>query len=245
MKRAVDRSTIERLQKEILRLQTPLQQTDHPPSIIGLGNIEAAFPGGVFPTGTTHELISFNAEEAAATHGFMAVILSKLMQTDGCCIWIGARRTLFPPALSYFGIKPDRIVFIEAKRGKDRLWVLEEALKCDALVSVVAEISELGFDESRRLQLAVERSRVTGFVHRNQSKQGNATACNSRWKITPLPSETPDNMPGLGFPRWNVQLLKVRNGQPGAWQVQCTPQGLEYISKQESIIPPFEEQQIA
>jgi protein ImuA len=27
-------------------------------------------------------------------------------------------------------------------------------------------------------------------------------------------------MPGVGFPRWNVELLKVRNGQPGNWQVE-------------------------
>jgi protein ImuA len=27
-------------------------------------------------------------------------------------------------------------------------------------------------------------------------------------------------MPGVGFPRWNVQLLKVRNGKPGAWQLE-------------------------
>jgi protein ImuA len=27
-------------------------------------------------------------------------------------------------------------------------------------------------------------------------------------------------MPGVGFPRWNVELLKVRNGKPGAWQIE-------------------------
>jgi protein ImuA len=27
-------------------------------------------------------------------------------------------------------------------------------------------------------------------------------------------------MPGVGFPRWTVELLKVRNGNPGTWQME-------------------------
>jgi protein ImuA len=27
-------------------------------------------------------------------------------------------------------------------------------------------------------------------------------------------------LPGVGFPKWNVELLKVRNGKPGSWQVE-------------------------
>jgi len=35
-----------------------------------------------------------------------------------------------------------------------------------------------------------------------------------------LPGEPVDGLPGLGFPRWQVELLKVRNGQPGSWVVE-------------------------
>ena len=27
-------------------------------------------------------------------------------------------------------------------------------------------------------------------------------------------------MPGVGFPRWNVELLKVRNGKPCTWELE-------------------------
>jgi hypothetical protein len=37
----------------------------------------------------------------------------------------------------------------------------------------------------------------------------------TRWKITALPSELPDRMTGVGFPGWNVELLKVRNDKHG------------------------------
>jgi protein ImuA len=27
-------------------------------------------------------------------------------------------------------------------------------------------------------------------------------------------------MPGVGFPKWNIELLKVRNGKPGSWELE-------------------------
>jgi protein ImuA len=36
-------------------------------------------------------------------------------------------------------------------------------------------------------------------------------------------------MPGLGFARWNVELLKVRNGKPGSWQIEWGPTGFRTI----------------
>jgi len=77
----------------------------------------------------------------------------------------------------------------------------------------------LGFTESRRLQLAVEKSGVTGFIHRQSPKTQNSVACTTRWKISPAQSYTQDDLPGVGHPVWNVELVKVRNGRPDSWQV--------------------------
>ncbi|HEY4206229.1 MAG TPA: hypothetical protein VGM31_05445, partial [Puia sp.] len=27
-------------------------------------------------------------------------------------------------------------------------------------------------------------------------------------------------MPGVGFPRWNIELSRIRNGHPGSWVVE-------------------------
>jgi protein ImuA len=150
----------------------------------------------------------------------MAALLGSLMQSRGACLWISTKRTIFPPALKAFGIAPERIIFVDLVREKEALWAVEEALKCEALAAVVGEISALSFAESRRLQLAVEHSRVTGFIHRYRPRSEHPLACVSRWQIMPLASSPEEGMPGLGFPRWHVRLLKVRNGRPGAWQVE-------------------------
>jgi protein ImuA len=211
---------INQLRKDILLLEGFKPPTAGAVSVMGLGLIEAAFPNGIFPTGTVHEFLGMETEQAAACGGFMAALLGKLMRNEGIGVWISTSRKLFPPALKTFGIEPDRVVFVDLQREMDVLWAMEEALKCEGLAAVIGEVREISFAQSRRLQLAVENSRVTGFILRTDARKLNTTACTARWQITALPSEPENKMPGVGFPRWNVELLKVRNGNPGAWQIE-------------------------
>ena len=186
-------------------------------SSLGLGPVEAAFPNGVFPVAAVHELVCGSSEQAAAGGGLVTGILSMLMQQGDVCVWIGRTRRLFAPALTVFGVEPHKVIFITLSKDKDALWVMEEALKCGGLKAVVCEVQELSFKHSQRLALAVEQSRVTGFVLRNASRKLEATACTARWRVKSLPSADLNGLPGLGYLRWQVELLKVRNGQPGKW----------------------------
>ncbi|RYJ44264.1 ImuA family protein [Flavobacterium beibuense] len=209
---------VRQLQAKIDAMQglgKPLREPAHG----DLAPFTAAFPGQVFPTGAIHEFISYEVTNAAATRGFITALTGRLMRKGGLCLWISRNRDIYPSGLRNFGLEPDRIVFINAAHPKDALWILEEALKCEALTAVISEIRELSFTDSRRLQLAVENSGVTGFIHRLCPRAENALACTTRWKITTLPSVSVDNLPGVGFSAWDVQLLKVRNGRPLSWQV--------------------------
>ncbi|SIN77754.1 ImuA family protein [Chitinophaga niabensis] len=213
------KEVIEKLQREILSLQghKSLDSSEDP---LGLGPLEASFPGGVFPRAAVHEFIS-NSPTRAATAGFVSAILANLLKNGSVCLWIGVDRTVFPPALKAFGVEPERVIFIDLKKTKDVLWVMEEALKCEGLAAVIAEAPDVDFNASRRLQLAVENSKVTGFLLRNDPKSITATACTARWKLSFLPSELANRMPGVGHPRWAVELLKVRNGTTGYWELEC------------------------
>lgn len=214
------------LQREILVLQG-FKATAPGSADIGLGSINNAFPNGSFPVGAVHEFLS--SEAVGATCGFMAGLLASMMGSNGVSLWISSGRQLFPPALRYFGIQPDKFIFIDLQKERHVMWAMEEALKCPALIAVVGEIPEISFTASRRLQLAVEESKVTGFILRNNPRTLSASACISRWKITPLLSHTVDNLPGIGFPQWKVELLRIRNGRPGVWEVMWT--GGRFLTK--------------
>lgn len=210
---------IARLQQEILTLSGYKPAWNKAALDLGTGPLRYAFPGHVFPQGVLHELLASGAEDVAATYGFVSGILSSLMSDSGTVLWISSSRILFPPGLNYFGINPDRIIFIDLLKEKDVLWAMEEALKCEGLNAVVGELKDLDFTTSRRLQLAVEASRVTGFIIRKNTQTAHTTACLTRWRIKSLTSFIDGNMPGVGFPVWNIELLKVRNGKPGSWQL--------------------------
>lgn len=210
---------IARLQKEILNLQGFKPALNNTEVDTGLGPIKHAFPGNSFPFGAIHEFLCGREEEASASIGFIAGILTTLMKGNGISLWVSASRSVYPPALISFGIDPDKFIFVDLEKERDVLWAMEESLRCDGLAAVIGEIREIPFTASRRLQLAVEQSRVTGFILRRNPKQLNS-AFLTRWKITSLPSILTDGMPGVGFPRWNVELLKVRNGKPGSWEIE-------------------------
>lgn len=210
---------ISKLQTDILRLQGFKQERGNTALDSGLGAIARSFPNLTFPTGCIHEFLTIDKASATASNAFTVGLVNALSNNSGVIVWISSSRRLFPPALSTFGLHPDRFIFIDLKKERDVLWAMDEALKCGALTAVIGEINTISFTESRRLQLAVEQSNVTGFLIRKDSGKIGASACVSRWKITSLPSKPIDDLPGVGFPTWRVELLRIRNGRPGVWNV--------------------------
>ncbi|MBL1407380.1 ImuA family protein [Sphingobacterium faecale] len=233
MEGTAKQEVIRQLQEKILKLEGFKPHTGILNRIdFGLADIESAFPFGTFPTAAVHEFISPTAVHATATNGFIASIVAKLMHAGNFCLWISTKRSLSPIGLTHFGIAPHQIIFIDITQDKDALWVMEQALKCNALAAVVAEMEEVSFSESQRLQLAVEKSNVTGFLHRRRPRHENTLACVSRWKIRSIASRVPDGLPGVGYPTWEVSLEKVRNGRPGKWQVSWQNNRLVHLSKE-------------
>jgi protein ImuA len=219
------------LQKDLLILQGFKTQADNTVTDLNLGPIIHAFPNKTFPSAAVHEFVSTEPEHASAASGFISGLLAGLIQDGKACVWISRSRTLFPPALKSFCVEPDQVIFIDLQKEKDLLWAMEEALKCEGLAAVVGEINEISFTASRQLQLAVEQSGVTGFLLRHCPRNLNTIACVARWKITPLPTEPEDKMPGIGFPRWNVELLKIRNGKPGSWLMEWSAGSFQPVYK--------------
>src|SRR5688572_1347433 len=220
---ALKADIITQLKKDILALQG-FRPLVHAQQKIELGTINHSFPNATFPLGANHEFICNNKESLTASSGFIGGVLSTMMQNKGTAVWISSSHLIFPPALVSFGIEPSRVIFIRLRNQKEILWTVEEALKCEGLTAVIGEIAAIDLTVSRRLQLASEQSRVTGFLLRprlrHQPGQLATTACVCRWQIQPVKSETIDGTPGVGFPRWQVELLKARNGKPGQWQLE-------------------------
>jgi protein ImuA len=241
---ALKADIITQLKKELLALQG-FRPLVHAHQQIDLGNINHSFPHSQFPLGVNHEFICNSKESLAASSGFIAGILSSMQKGPafakastgkGAVVWISSSQIIFPPAFVHFGIDPSQLIFIHLRNQKEINWTIEEALKCEGLAAVVGELSFADLAISRRLQLAAEQSRVTGFLLRHQPKQIFATAFTCRWQIQSVQSETTDGLPGIGFPRWQVELLKVRNGKPGSWQLEWTNGKFQTVATKSSLL---------
>ena len=224
------------LEREIMPLQGLRSSVQQSKTDVGLSVIKAAFPNQEFPLEAVHEFCCNSKEEFSASAGFVAGILSSLMRNGSAGIWIASSPTIFPPALVQFHISPQHLLFIQLKKEKEILWALEEALKCGSVAAVVGELQDLSFTASRRLQLAIEKSGVPLFLLRHRQKNF-STSCVTRWHVQPAPSETEEDLPGVGSPRWKIDLLKVRNGYPGSWIIEWRSGRFRTVKQQATIVP--------
>jgi len=195
-----------------------------------LPTIDARLPGGGLALGALHEVAGGGngAIDGAAAAMFAAGIAAR---SKGPVLWCVIRQDLFAPALAQAGLAPDRVVYAEAEDDKAVLACCEEGLRHGGLGSVVAEIGRLSMTNSRRLQLAAESSGTLGIALRRWRRQSDAadfgqpTAAATRWRVTVLPS-APLPVPGVGRPRWLVELIRCRAGESADFEVEaCDAQG--------------------
>ena len=81
------RDIIQQLQKEVLSMQR-LKKVSGQSLNTGLWEVEKAFPDQTFPLGAVHEFVSNAKEEAAATNGFMAGLISRTLMKKGTAVWV-------------------------------------------------------------------------------------------------------------------------------------------------------------
>ena len=208
---------------------------------LGVETLDRCLAGGGLALGRVHEVIGEARSEVrdAAPFGFVAALLTRLMESGGDVLWCprGANPhggMLSARGLAGLGLDPGRIIVAEARGDADRLWAMEEGLGCSGLAAVVAELGPVrpgaqtkDSVSCRRLQLAAEANGVTGILLRADA--GVAVSAigtpESRWRVTSAPwmeGETgTETVGGTGEwqewrPRWRAELLRARNGRLGA-----------------------------
>jgi hypothetical protein len=145
-------------------------------------------------------------------------------------LWCLQRPDLYGPGLLAHGLDPTRLVLVVTPRDDEILWAVEEGLRAgpsSGLAAIVGEVGRLPMVAGRRLQLAAERSGVTAFLLRRwrtgaaaAAERARPSAALTRWRVAALPSIDVANQPGIGRPRWRVELSRCRGGMPGVWDVE-------------------------
>ena len=217
------------LRERIRRIERPTAAI-HGVLPFGIAAIDRVLPGGGLARGALHEILGAGGDEedGALAAAFAAGILGRLATTgNGMVLWCLPRPDLYGPGLAAQGLDPAHIVLVRAPRDGEILWAMEEGLRAPGIAAVVGEVGTLPAVASRRLQLAAERSGITAFLLRRWRDGGQAArernlpnAAVTRWRIAAVPSQPPWGEPGVGHPRWRVELLRCRGGEPACWEVE-------------------------
>jgi len=186
---------------------------------LGVGAVDAALGGGL-PCAALHELSTTPVHLGAAA-GF-ALALAALAPKVQHVMWIatdfGMLETgaLYGPGLDLLGLETARLLVAHVSRPMDALFAMEEALKCRALSTVVAEINgEVDLTATRRLSLAAREGGALGLLLRHKPSCS-PSAARTRWEIAACPS-VPDELGGLGPTAFRLSLLRNRRGSCGNW----------------------------
>jgi protein ImuA len=240
----IERAHLPELRERIRRIERPTALA-HGVLPFGIAAIDQVLPGGGLARGALHEILGMGGDEedGALAAAFAAGLLGRLaaqrsLAGDGKVLWCLPRPDLYGLGLATHGLDPARIVLVRALRDAEILWAMEEGLRAPGIAAVVGEVGTLAAVASRRLQLAAERSGITAFLLRRWRDGEQAArervlpnAAVTRWRIAALPSQPPP-VPspasggglgwgsGVGRPRWRVELLRCRGGEPACWEVE-------------------------
>ncbi|MBY0134825.1 ImuA family protein [Paracoccus yeei] len=184
----------------------------------GVPDLDRRLPSGGLALGCLHEVAGGGKDAAygAAAACFAAGIAARL---PGQVLWCVTQADLFAPGLEQAGLAPDRVIHVEAGDDKALLSCMEEGLRHGGLAAVVAEVARLSMTASRRLHLAARATGTLGLALRRWRRQADAadfgqpTAAMTRWRVSVLPS-APLPVPGVARPRWRVELIRARAGEP-------------------------------
>jgi len=192
--------------------------------------IDEALNGGI-PKGALTEIHGRHVRDAGAVAGFVLALLSLLLRQAPLAplLWIGTSGFFAEAGLPYahglsrlFGIAPQTLLFAEAPKPLDALWVAEEAAALKTLSAVVVELPgnprQLDLTATRRLhRRAVEAGRPVFLLR--QSAEAETTAAPLRFIVAPAPAGTRRVLGralagSIGPPAFAVTLDKNRLAPP-------------------------------
>jgi protein ImuA len=217
---------IARLREQVGRIAAGSPVAGPAAAQIGLAAFQegAPFLKGGLPAAALHEIegAAWDAETGAAATGFAAAVLPR--RASGLILWAVRQEAPFPPRLASFGLDADRVIFCCCRNDKETLAALEEALAARGIDAAIGEVSGATLTQSRRLHLICERSGATGLLLRRQfngagaPRKAQGSAATTRWRVRFAPTEPKG--PGLGPPRWRLDLLYRRGGMPASFLVE-------------------------
>jgi len=192
-----------------------------PPLPFGLSALDDRLADHGLNSAGLHEFAAASAtlSDDAATTLFAAGIAARFASLpDLTVFWALTSFDLYAPGLEQVGLGPDKVFYAEGQKDSVVLAMAEDALRDGSLACVIAEVKAADQTATRRLQLAASDSQTPMLLYRRHRIRercplSGLSSAMTRWRIGCVPSARLPH-PGVGRPRWSVELVRQRNGNP-------------------------------
>ncbi|MBT2246020.1 protein ImuA [Sphingobium sp. BHU LFT2] len=183
--------------------------------------------GGVDGSGL-HEFAARAAslsDDAAATLFLAGIAARFAADRDQTVCWAMTTLDLYAVGLEQVGLGPDKLLYAQGRMDVDVLAIAEDALRDGSLACVIAEVKTADMTATRRLQLAASDGQTPMLLYRRHRMRdrcplASPSSAMTRWRIGCVPSERLP-WPGVGRSRWQVELVRQRNGDPFSLELEA------------------------
>jgi protein ImuA len=124
----------------------------------------------------------------------------------GLVVWVGRRVWASAWVLMRTLGRVDACVFVDARDIGERVWAVDQALRCAGVGVVVGDATGVDLSVSRRWQLGAEAGGTLGLLARPAWERDVLSASATRWVVEPVASA--DGM--VAAPSWRVALVRAR-----------------------------------
>lgn len=146
--------------------------TDVCPS--GWPALDAELPGGGWPTRSICEVLT--AQPSVLEWRLLAPALKAVVAKGGQVVLVGPPRVPHLPGLVHEGLDERQLVWVQADKPAERLWVTEQLIKADAAGAVLAWLPQARQDQLRRLQVCAAGCAGLVFLCRPAAARHEASA---------------------------------------------------------------------
>ncbi|MBZ9885452.1 hypothetical protein LB535_24240 [Mesorhizobium sp. CA10] len=218
----------------------------------GIDRLDAALGGGL-PKAALSEIHGLETRDAGAVAGFALSLVSLVLrEKQGLPIlWVGTAEIFHEAGMPYarglhalFGIEPGQLLFSEAPKLLDALWIAEEAARMTAFAAVILEIRGsprlLDLTATRRLH-ARARSAGRPLLLLRQAGEADPTAAPVRLIVSAAPAASRETLAGplagsIGRPAFKVDIGKSRTALPGQFTLEWNPDEHAFAERTENSV---------
>jgi cell division inhibitor SulA/protein ImuA len=172
------------LQSPAIRLAGVVARVGPQTVSTGFPGLDRLLPGGGWPDGSLVEILS--DRQGVGELSLLIPTLAVLSSGDRWLAWVSPPHIPYGPALAARGVALSRVLLVHARPGRDQLWAVEQMLAAGTCRVVLAWLDEeVDARALRRLQLAAESGKSTGFLFRSGALRALPTPAALRLGLQP------------------------------------------------------------